>query len=71
MIQATLRQIDLTTRRIPGSLTDKIVLTAKQVHDPQAQFTPWQGPGWDQPVAGPVDIAFSADAATVYVVNEW
>ncbi len=68
IVQATIRQIDLPTRRIPNTISDKIIVTAKQVHDPQN--SQWLGAGWDQPVAGPVDIAFSSDAATVYLVNE-
>jgi len=68
ILQATLRQIDLATRRIPGTIADKIILSARQVHDPQTSA--WIGPGWDLGVAGPDDIAFSSDGATVYVVGE-
>src|SRR5258706_11444864 len=63
ILQATLRQIDLTTRRIPGTIADKITLTAKQVHDPQTSV--WLRPGWDLGVARPDDIAFSSDWRTV------
>lgn len=70
ILQTTIRQIDLTTRRIPNTLNDKIILSAKQVHDPAAQNTPWRGTGWDAPVAGPVDIAFSSDGATTFLLNE-
>jgi mono/diheme cytochrome c family protein len=68
IIQATLREIDLTTRRIPNTINDKIIVTAKQVHDPATAV--WIGPGWDMPVSGPVDVAFSADGSTVYLVGE-
>lgn len=68
IVQTVIRQIDLGTRRIPNTITDKVILSAKQVHDPQTSA--WLGPGWDQPVGGPVDIAFAADAATAYLVNE-
>jgi DNA-binding beta-propeller fold protein YncE/mono/diheme cytochrome c family protein len=68
ILQATLRQIDLTTRRIPNTIADKIILSAKQVHDPQNSA--WLGPGWDLGVAGPDDVAFSSDGGTVYVVGE-
>jgi hypothetical protein len=68
IIQATIREIDLTTRRIPNTINDKIILTAKQVHDPQTSA--WLGPGWDSPVAGPVDISFSSDGSLVYLVFE-
>jgi DNA-binding beta-propeller fold protein YncE len=68
ILQATLRQIDLTTRRIPNTINDKIILSAKQVHDPQTSA--WLGPGWDLGASGPDDVAFSSDGATVYLVGE-
>src|SRR5678816_2194187 len=68
ILQATLRQIDLTTRRIPNTINDKIILSARQVHDPQTSI--WLGPGWDLGVAGPDDVAFSSDGAIVYLVGE-
>src|SRR5262245_7993812 len=68
IIQATLREIDLTTRRIPNTINDKIILSAKQVHDPQTSA--WLGPGWDLGFAGPDDIAWSSDGAVAYVVGE-
>src|SRR5436190_9838474 len=63
ILQATLRQIDLTIRRIPGTIADKIILSAKQVHDPQTAA--WIGPGWDLGVAGPDDVGCSSGGATV------
>ena len=42
-------------------------MTAKQVHDPATAV--WIGPGWNMPVSGPVDVAFTADGATVYLVG--
>ncbi len=68
ILQTTIRQIDLTTRHVPNTINDKIIVSAKQVHDPATSV--WLGPGWDMPVAGPVDIAFTADGSTVYLVNE-
>src|SRR5262245_14565261 len=68
IIQATLRQIDLGTRRIPGTIGDKIIPSAKQVHDPQTAA--WIGPGWDLGFSGPDDVAFTSDGAVVYVVGE-
>jgi len=68
IIQATFRQVDLATRRIPNTINDKIIVTAKQVHDPATAV--WIGPGWNMPVSGPVDVAFTADGATVYLVGE-
>ena len=68
IIQATFREIDLTTRRIPNTINDKVIVTAKQVHDPATAV--WLGPGWDMPVSGPADIAFTADGATVFMVGE-
>jgi DNA-binding beta-propeller fold protein YncE len=68
IIQGVVRQIDLTTRRLPNTITDKIIFTAKQVHDPATNA--WLGPGWDAPISGPVDIAFSADGSVAYLLNE-
>lgn len=68
IIQAVFREIDLTTRRIPNTITDKVIVTAKQIHDPATAV--WIGPGWDMPLSGPADIAFSSDGATVYLVGE-
>jgi DNA-binding beta-propeller fold protein YncE len=68
IIQAVFRQIDLTTRRIPNTINDKVIVTAKQIHDPATAV--WIGPGWDQPVSGPADLAFTADGTTVMMVGE-
>jgi hypothetical protein len=40
------------------------------VHDPQAGGSPYVGPGWDARISGPVDIAFSADGGTAYLLCE-
>jgi DNA-binding beta-propeller fold protein YncE len=50
IVQAVFRQIDLGSRRIPNTISDKIILTAKQVHDPVGNPV-WLGQGWDQPIA--------------------
>lgn len=68
IIQATFREIDLTTRRIPNTINDKVIVTAKQVHDPATSV--WLGPGWDMPLSGPSDIAFTSDGATVFMTGE-
>ncbi|HEX4825081.1 MAG TPA: hypothetical protein VFV19_12305 [Candidatus Polarisedimenticolaceae bacterium] len=68
IIQAVFRQIDLTTRRIPNTITDKVIVTAMQVHDPATSA--WIGPGWNMPVSGPADLAFTGDGATVFMVGE-
>lgn len=66
--QASIRHLLLDTLRMPETLTDKVVVSAAQVHDPGSAR--WEGPGWDARVAGPVDIAFTADGLTACVVNE-
>jgi YVTN family beta-propeller protein len=68
ILQTTIRQIDLATRRMPNTIADKIIPSALQVHDPQTAA--WLGPGWNMPVAGPIDIAFESDGSIVYLVNE-
>jgi hypothetical protein len=57
-IQASLRKLDLTTRRV--SQDDKIIFTALHVHSPTAgdNNSPWQGHGWDAHVSGAVDLGF-------------
>jgi DNA-binding beta-propeller fold protein YncE len=67
-VQTTIRRLRLATRTIPNSNADKVVLTAVHVHDPQGSA--YVGPGWDARISGPVDIAFSADGATAYLVGE-
>jgi len=68
IIQGVVRQIDLATRRLPNTINDKLIFTAKQVHDPATGA--WLGPGWNAPIAGPVDIAFSSDGTIGYLLNE-
>lgn len=64
-VQSSLRKLDLTTRTV--SPTDKVVLTAVDVHDPQGSNA-WQGYGWDAQVAGPVDIGFAEVGGNLYAV---
>jgi hypothetical protein len=48
---------------------DRIVVTALQAHEPRgADWT--TRAGWDAHVSGPVDVAFSADGATAWVVHQ-
>jgi DNA-binding beta-propeller fold protein YncE len=69
-VQTTIRHLNLATRSIPNTNSDKVVLTALYVHDPQTAGNPYVGPGWDAHVSGPVDIAFSADGSMAYVLGE-
>ena len=68
-IQSTIRTLDLGSHVIPNTNADKVILTAVHVHDP-AGNNPYVGPGWDAHVSGPVDIAFSADGATAWILFE-
>lgn len=65
-IQASLRRFDLGSHRL--SADDKVVLTAKQVHDPTKgdNNPPWLGYGWDATVSGLVDIGFSRIGDRLY-----
>ena len=68
IFQSTIRMADMTAHSLPNTLADKVILTAAQVHD--ITTGAWIGPGWDAHVAGPVDLAFSADGSWAYVVHE-
>ena len=58
VIQASLRRLDLGSRSLRAD--DKVVLSAKQVHDPSRgdNNPPWLGHGWDASVSGLVDLGF-------------
>lgn len=68
-VQSTIRQLDVAAHLIPNANADKVILTAVHVHDP-AGANPYVGPGWDAHVSGPVDLGFSADGATAWVLFE-
>jgi DNA-binding beta-propeller fold protein YncE len=68
-VQSAIRRLRLDTKTIPNSNNDKVILTAVHVHDP-AGGNAYQGPGWDASVAGPIDMAFSADGTMSYVLHE-
>lgn len=68
-IQATVRRLDLTSMTVPNDLDEKVILSARFVHDP-TRGNAYVGPGWDARVAGPIDMAFSADGALAYLVFE-
>ncbi|MCB9177637.1 MAG: hypothetical protein H6648_10815 [Caldilineae bacterium] len=72
VIQASLRRLDLGSRSLKAD--DKIVLSAKQVHDPTRgdNNPPWLGYGWDASVSGLVDLGFLTlgDDVIAYAVAE-
>jgi YVTN family beta-propeller protein len=67
VIQASLRRLDLGRRSLPAD--DKIVLSAKQVHDPLRgdNNPPWLGYGWNASVSGLVDVGFLTRGDDVFV----
>ncbi|MCH9647319.1 MAG: hypothetical protein K0U98_03710 [Deltaproteobacteria bacterium] len=78
-IQATIRKIDLSSRSLASGTNlvsnpqhpAKIILSAVDVHDPtQGGTAVYDGPGWDAQVSGPIDLAFSQDGTTAYVLFE-
>lgn len=70
-VQATLRHLDLLTRKVKNTNSDKVILTAVDVHDPaSSNGATYAGPGWNAQVSGLVDLAFSADGQTAYVLGE-
>ena len=79
-IQSTIRKLDVGERRIAGGSNwlpnpdhpAKVILTAVDVHDPTSPgcCPVHDGAGWDAQVSGPVDLAFSADGATAWVLHE-
>src|SRR5262249_20448360 len=63
-IQGAIQKIDLSTYE--HFIDNRVVLTAVYAHDANNNLL---GDGWDAHIAGPIDIAFSADGATAYIVN--
>jgi hypothetical protein len=64
--QASVRRFDLGTHQL--SVDDKVILTARHVHDPTKgeRNPPWIGHGWDASVSGLVDIGFSRIDGRLY-----
>jgi len=71
-IQVSLRKLELGRRAVSGD--DKVVLTARHVHDPTRGDAnpPWLGYGWDARISGAVDLGFARGAGRLYglVVGE-
>ena len=65
-VQSTIRRFNLDTRRTLNAFDEKVILSAVHIHDNNT----YRGPGWDLPVSGPVDIAFSTNGDTAYVLHE-
>ena len=68
-VQATIRRLDLATRRVPNANSDKVILSAVHMHEPSGNNA-YLGPGWNAEVAGPIDIAFSDDGSITYFLSE-
>jgi DNA-binding beta-propeller fold protein YncE len=68
-VQSTVRRLDLDTLRILGGNNNKVILSALYVHE-NTNGGAYVGPGWNAGVAGPIDIGFSRDGATAYVLHE-
>jgi mono/diheme cytochrome c family protein len=68
-VQSTIRRLQLATRTIPNTTNDKVILTAVHAHN-TASGNAYIGLGWNARVSGPIDIAFSANGATTYVLHE-
>jgi DNA-binding beta-propeller fold protein YncE len=68
-VQSTIRRLLLSTRTIPNGTNDKVILTAVHAHDTTGS-NPYIGPGWNAHVSGPIDIGFSANGATTYLLHE-
>ena len=66
--QSSIRHFLLGPKTLPETITDKVIISAAQIHAPGGLA--WTGPGWDAHVAGPVDIGFSADGQTACVLHE-
>ncbi len=64
--QASIRRFDLDTHQL--SVHDKVILTARHVHDPTKgeRNPPWIGYGWDASISGLVDIGFSRIDGRLY-----
>ncbi|MEM7246014.1 MAG: hypothetical protein AAF533_11775 [Acidobacteriota bacterium] len=71
IIQATVRKVTIPERRMHDTLNnnDKVILTAPHVHqirDGGAHV----GPGWNLPVSGFIDLGFTTDGSTAYLLFE-
>ncbi len=63
-VNAALHKIDLST--FEHFADNRCVLSAVYAHTTQSVLI---GDGWNAHISGPVDIAFSADGATAYMLN--
>ncbi len=68
-VQSVVRHIDLGSRSLLTANADKVVMTALYVHQPTSGGA-YLNPGWNAGVAGPIDLSFSVDGRTCYVLNE-
>lgn len=64
-VQSAAHKLDLNTRLQDNS--KRVVFTAVYAHN----NTTLLGPGWDARVSGPIDVAFSANGATAYVLHNY
>ncbi len=63
-LQAAIHKVNINSYE---HYTDnRVVLTAVRAHRQDGTLV---GDGWDAHISGPIDIAFSADGTTAYVVN--
>jgi DNA-binding beta-propeller fold protein YncE len=69
IVQSVVRHLNLPTRSMLVSNNDKVVMTALHVHNTTSAGA-YLGPGWNAGVAGPIDLGFSVDGQTVFVLNE-
>ncbi len=63
-VQAAIHRLDAATRT--NASGDRVVLSAVYAH----QNTTLVGDGWNAGIAGPTDLAFSADGQMAYLVNQ-
>lgn len=65
-MQSAIHRLELATLQAPGA-NNRVVLTARYAHSNNTLI----GDGWDAQVAGPIDLAFSADGSTAYVLHTY
>ena len=79
-VQSTIRHLELGGRTLPNcndncgagctaASPNKIILSASEVHCPNGS-NPYDGPGWDASVSGPIDIGFRDDGSVAYLLHE-
>lgn len=69
-MQSTVRRLNLANNSIRNSNADRLALSAVHIHDPETDGSPYVGPGWDARISGAVDVGFSSDGRTAYLLNE-